>query len=123
MDDDSQRALNQLREKIAHVEKRVLAQEIHADHYKESMQNLRNDFMSMQGNIKVDIERVQTSLHKDIKLIHDILSELIKKQAVDEAKMKTGVTAAKLFIERLPWILAVAASFAALMQLMKDKAL
>lgn len=122
MDDDCQKAIITLRGDLVQIEKRIIAQEIHADHYKEAMQNLRSDFMNMQGSIKIDIERVQTSLHKDIKLIHDILSDLIKKQAVEEAKISTGVNTIKFLSNKLPWIVAIGASFTAMIQFVKDNA-
>lgn len=115
-------AINSVRQDIMSIEKRLLAQEIHADHHKSSVDHLRNDFMMMQGSFKIEIERLQKSLHTDIKMIQDTLNEIIKKQAVEEATLRTGFSVGRWVAERAPWLVAVAASFTAMIQFVKDKA-
>lgn len=122
VDQATQGALNAVRKEVSGIEKRLLAQEIHAEHQKDCVNNLRNDFMMMQGSFKIDIERLQTTLHTDIKMIQETLNEIIKKQAISEAQVSTGVGVGKWLLEKAPWLVAVGASFTAMAQFMKDKA-
>lgn len=116
-----QNALNSIRKDLSGLEKRVIAQEVHAEHQKDSVNNLRNDLMILQGGFKIDIERLQTTLHADIKMIQETLNEIIKKQAISEAQVSTGVGVGKWLLEKAPWLVAVGASFTAMVQFMKDK--
>lgn len=122
LDDEQQNAINSIRKDISEVEKRLTAAELKSRFYKECMDELKADFRMLQGNIKIDIERVQVSLHKDIKTIQDTLNLVLRQQAVDEAKMDTGINAGKLVIDKLPWLAAISAGLLALVQFFKDKA-
>ena len=122
LDDEQQNAINSIRKDISEVEKRLTAAELKARFYKECMDELKADFRMLQGNIKVDIERVQVSLHKDIKTIQDTLNLVLRQQAVDEAKIDTGISAGKLVIDKLPWLTAIGATLLAAIQFVKDKA-
>jgi chromosome segregation ATPase len=119
VDDDCQKAISNVREDLGQLEKRLLTQEIHIEHYKDSVSNLRNDFMSLQGSLKIDIERLQASLHRDIKILQDTLNEIVKQQAVDEAKLSTGTGIGKVLIDKLPWLIAVGAFFVAIVEVIK----
>jgi hypothetical protein len=121
VDAATQSALNAIRKDMSGIEKRLLAQEIHAEHHKDCVNNLRNDFMLLQGNFRIDIERLQKTLHTDIKMIQETLNDIIKKQAVSEAQVNTGVGIGKWLADKLPWIVAIGASFAAIAQFVKDK--
>lgn len=134
---DCQGAINIIRSEVTALEKRVLAQEIHADHHKQAVTDLKSEFYHMSGSIKLDIERIQVSLHKDIQAIQqslnqfikdqlssdtqmrDSMSQLIREQAVDEAKLQTGVSAGKYFIDKLPLIASVIAAVVGVIVMVK----
>jgi hypothetical protein len=121
VDQATQNALNAFRKEVSSIEKRLLAQEIHVEHHKSSVENLRNDFMVLQGSFRIDIERLQTTLHTDIKMIQETLNDIIKRQAVSEAQVNTSVSIGKWLADKAPWLLAIGASLTAIIQMAKDK--
>jgi hypothetical protein len=118
---DFESCLIAMRKELSDIDKRILAQEIHLQHHKGSVENLRNDFMDLQGSFRIDIERLQNTLHTDIKMIQDTLNDIIKKQAVSEAQVKTSVNIGKWLVDKAPWILAIGSSLTAVVQFTKDK--
>lgn len=103
------------------MERRLTSTEVNLTFQKSNVDDLRTDLRMMQGNIKIDLERIQVSLHKDIKTIQDTLNAIARQQAVEEARLNASVGIGKWLVEKMPWILAVGASLAAGIQIIRDK--
>lgn len=109
-----------IRRDVSAIEKRILAQEIHGEHQKDNVISLRGEFHTLQGSFRHDIDRLQNTLHTDIKLIQETLNEIIKKQAVSDAKVSTGVSVGRWVADKAPWAIAIGASVSSMMQFFKD---
>jgi chromosome segregation ATPase len=122
--------LQELRERIVKQETRTEVSQRDVEKIQTDMLNLhatfKGDMQALQAAIKTDIDGIRTSITtfvtnqtKSLTELKDSISQLATRQAVDEAKLQTSVSAGKYFIDKLPVIASVIAAVAGVIVMVK----
>lgn len=134
---DFQGAVNRVSDELKDLRDRLVAQEIHTTNQQRDVDKIQSDMLNLHTSLKGDMTELRVGIKADIDVVRDSiakfvdkqnqsleylkdnLSKLTTKQAVDEAKLQTGVSAGKYFIDKLPLIASVIAAVAGVIVMVK----
>lgn len=134
---DAQGAITRVSKELQDLRDRLVAQEIHTANQQRDVDKIQSDMLNLHTSLKGDMAELRVGIKADIDGVRDSIakfvdkqtqsleylkesvSKLATKQAVDEAKLHTGVSAGKYFIDKLPMIASVIAAVAGVIVMVK----